>query len=52
MDPMPSRAGWVFVKIFPGCPPEERPVVLGEDLAGEVVAVGSGVTAFNVGDKV
>lgn len=29
-----------------------RPAVLGEDVAGEVVAVGSGVTRFRVGDRV
>jgi len=32
--------------------PEKLPAVLGCDLAGEVVAVGAGVTKFNIGDKV
>lgn len=31
---------------------EERPVILGWDIAGTVAAVGSDVTAFEVGDKV
>ena len=29
-----------------------RPAVLGEDVAGEVVAIGPGVTRFHVGDRV
>jgi len=32
--------------------PDKLPAVLGCDLAGEVVAVGAGVTKFNIGDKV
>lgn len=32
--------------------PDKLPAVLGCDLAGEVVAIGAGVTEFNIGDKV
>ncbi|MBE0468829.1 MAG: zinc-dependent alcohol dehydrogenase family protein [Methyloprofundus sp.] len=32
--------------------PDKLPAVLGCDLAGEVVAIGAGVTKFNIGDKV
>ncbi|MDF1583366.1 MAG: zinc-dependent alcohol dehydrogenase family protein [Methyloprofundus sp.] len=40
------------VRRMPMFYPDKLPAVLGCDLAGEVVAIGAGVTKFNIGDKV
>lgn len=47
-----GATSFAFIQLFPDCPKEEGPIVIGEDLAGEVVAVSSGVTKFTVGDRV
>lgn len=52
MDAIIGASPFTFARIFPDCPLEETPLVLGEDLAGEVVGIGSSVTTFNIGDKV
>lgn len=55
INPVDTRIhnlGFGFVKLFPRAPAQEQSLVLGEDLAGDVVAIGSTVTEFEVGDKV
>jgi NADPH:quinone reductase-like Zn-dependent oxidoreductase len=39
----------IFMDIYPF---DKHPVVLGHDIAGEVVEIGEGVTDFKVGDRV
>jgi NADPH:quinone reductase-like Zn-dependent oxidoreductase len=39
----------IFMDVYPF---DKSPVVLGHDIAGEVVEIGEGVTDFKVGDRV
>ncbi|KAF8311405.1 GroES-like protein [Clavulina sp. PMI_390] len=47
-----SRVPFSFLAAIPGFPQEPSPLVLGSDMAGEVVLVGSSVTNLKVGDRI